>query len=84
MRYVKNIRRVTSSFTSENTNLTALCRHSKNENNEIDWDNSKILDFESHYYKRRFCESYFIANKNNVMNDKKTVSISVAFSSQLR
>ena len=55
---------------------TALCKHATFQKHELDWQNSKILDFETDYRKRRFIESFFIKQKPNVMNDKKTVFLS--------
>ena len=41
---------------------------------KIDWENSKILDIENDYAKRKFIESFFINSKNNSLNDRDSVA----------
>ena len=39
----------------------------------FDWDNSKILDNDSNWQKRRVSEILFINNHNNALNRKEDI-----------
>ena len=59
-----------------NTNKkTALVKHVVNFQDNIDFDNSSILAFESDFFKRRFLQSFFINNKITTYMTKKIVFI---------
>ena len=51
----------------------ALCKHAITLDHELDWETSKMLTFETNYHKRRFIESFYINQKQNSMNDEKSV-----------
>ena len=53
---------------------TALSRHAIQSEQEIDWENSEILDLENDYAKRKFIESFFINSQNNSLNDRDFVA----------
>ena len=42
---------------------TALSRHAIQSEHEIVWENSKILDLENDYAKRKFIESFLLIRK---------------------
>ena len=50
---------------------TALVKHVITQDHRVDWDHGKILTFETDFTKRRFLESLFIYNSENVINDKE-------------
>ena len=54
---------------------TALVKHCITKGHRVDWDHSKGLTFETDFTKRRFLESCFIHNSENVISDKKIVFI---------
>ena len=47
---------------------SALCEHSIQFDNLIDWNNSKVLKTEAHYSKRVTFEAWFINSHSHVMN----------------
>ena len=49
---------------------TALVKHSFTNEHKIDFKNSKVLQFQTDFIKRRFLESWFINLTDNSMNDK--------------
>ena len=50
---------------------TALVKHVITKDHRVDWDHSKILNFETDLTRRRFLESFFIHNSKNAINDKE-------------
>jgi len=56
---------------NRNTNCTALVKHVQKSNHDIDWNNCKILHFETNFVKRRFLESYFIHQNGQCVNEKE-------------
>jgi len=38
----------------------------------MDWQQSKVLEFECDFHKRRFIESYYINSDQSSMNDKSS------------
>jgi len=38
----------------------------------MDWDNSKVLEFECNYYTHRFIESFHITSNKDAMNEKRS------------
>ena len=55
------------------THRTALSKHAITQNHTFNWNQSKLLQFETNYHKRKFIESFFINNNPKSMNDKKSV-----------
>ena len=51
---------------------SALTQHTFDLNHRIDWANSKVLEFESNYYRRRFIESFHINSDKDTMNEKRS------------
>jgi len=51
---------------------SALTQHTFDLNHRMDWDNSKVLEFESSYYTRRFIESFHINCDKDTMNGKRS------------
>jgi len=58
-------------FTGQNQNKTAVVKHVQDSNHDVDWDNCKILHFETNSIKRRFLELYFIHQNDNCVNEKE-------------
>ena len=52
---------------------SALTQHSFDLNHRMDWDNSKVFDFESNYYTRRLIESFHINSDKDTMNEERPV-----------
>jgi len=50
----------------------ALTQHTFDLNHRMDWANSKVLEFESSYYRRRFIESFHIHSDKDTMNEKRS------------
>ena len=51
---------------------TALVKkHVITRDHRVEWNQSKILTFETDFTKRRFLESFFIHNSENSINDKE-------------
>ena len=50
---------------------TALIKHVITKFHRVDWNHSKILNFETDFTKRRFLDSFFIHNSENAINDKE-------------
>ena len=69
--HIRDVRNAT--IKSIEDNLTALCKHAVTLDHELDWENSKVLTFETNHHKRRFIESCNINQKQNSMNHKKSV-----------
>ena len=69
--HIRNVRNATTKSIEENS--TALCKHTITLDHELDWENSKVLTFETNNRKRRFIESFYINQKHNSMNDKKSI-----------
>ena len=44
------------------THRTALSKHAISQNHTFNWNQSKLLQFETNYHKRKFIESFFINN----------------------
>ena len=61
------------------THRTALSKHAIAENHNFDWDQSKILQFETDYHKRKFIETYYINKATNAINDKSSVQFSFIY-----
>ena len=55
------------------THRTALSKHAITQNHTFNWNQSKLVQFETNYHKRKFIESFFINNNRKSMNDKKSV-----------
>jgi len=51
---------------------SAFTLHTFDLNHRIDWDNSKVLEFESNYNTRRFIESFHIISDKDTMNEKRS------------
>jgi len=51
---------------------SALTQHTFDLNHRMDWANSKVLEFESNYYRRRFIESFHIHSDNDTTNEKRS------------
>jgi len=51
---------------------SALTQHTFDLNHRMDWANSKVLEFESNYYRRRFIESFHINSDKDTMNEKRS------------
>jgi len=49
----------------------ALTQHAFDQSHRMVWDDSKVLDFESNYYTRRFIESFHINWDKDTMNEKR-------------
>ena len=75
--HIRDVRNATTKSVEEN--LTALCKHAITLNHEFDWDNFKVLIFETICRKRRFTEFFYINRKHNSMNDKKSVFMPVIY-----
>ena len=73
--HIRDIRNAPSKPANIKDNTTALCKPAINLHHDIDWNNGKILEFETDYRKRRFIESFFISNVPNTMNDRKSISL---------
>ena len=69
--HIRDVRNGTTQPIEENS--TALCEHAISLDHELESENSKVLIFETNYHKRRFIESFFTNQKQNSMNDKKSV-----------
>ena len=54
--HIRDVRDATTKSIEENS--TALCKHSITLDHELDWENSKVLTFETNYRKRKFIESF--------------------------
>jgi len=52
--------------------LKIVTQHTFDLNHRMDWDNSKVLEFEPNYYTRRFIESFHINSGKNTMNEKRS------------
>ena len=62
---------------------SALTKHVFDNEHSMDWTNTKILDFELNFTKRRFIESYFISQIPNTMNDKQNDKFPSIYSATL-
>ena len=50
-------------------------QHMSEHSHEFDWDNTKILDYEYHYYKRLVSEMIHIKSNKNSINKKEDVKV---------
>ena len=55
---------------NDKNNKSAVVKHVYSQNHHVDWNNSKILEKETDYTKRRLLESFFIHLNNHGFNDK--------------
>jgi len=51
---------------------SSLMQHTIDLNHRMDWDNSKVLEFESNYYTCRFIEPFHINSDKDTMNEKRS------------
>jgi len=47
---------------------SVLTQHTFDLDHRMDWQNAKVLDFETNYYPGRFIESFYINSDENIMN----------------
>ena len=64
----------------QRANRTALSKHALENQHNIDWKNSAILDYEQNYHKRKFIEAFYINSTSNALHDKQSVSFSPLYS----
>lgn len=57
----------------DSTRLSVISEHISNLSHSFDWDNAKILDYESNYYKRLISEMLHIKEHINSINLKKDI-----------
>ena len=68
---------------SFNTKKSALSQHVMDFDHRIDWDNAKILQSESHAYRRHVAESFLINQKAcscNVINRNDGANFTAVYS----
>ena len=78
--HIRDIRNAQSKPANIKDNTTAFCKLTINLHDDIDWNKSQILEFETDYRKRRFIESFFVNNVPNTMNDRKPILLPSMYS----
>jgi len=58
-------------FHWQNKNKTAVVKYIQDLNQTVDWDNCRILHFETNFIKQKFLGSYFIHLNDNCVNKKE-------------